>query len=82
MLAVEFETHVENGVINIPEKYREMIDGDLRIIILKQEKQVSAPGDKKKQNIKKLLRRIREKGIFRDIDNPAAWQRTIRDEWA
>ena len=35
MLAVEFETQVENGIIKIPEKYRDMVEGDLKIIILR-----------------------------------------------
>jgi flagellar motor switch protein FliG len=81
MLAVEFETQVENGIIKIPEKYRDVVEGDLKIIILKEEKKSKIPGKQKMANIKRLLKQIQEKNIFQNIENPAAWQKAIRDEW-
>ena len=81
MLAVEFETYVENGIIKIPEKYRQMAEGDLKIIILKEEEKPDVPTKQKVTNIKRLLKQIKEKNIFRDIENPGKWQKAIRDEW-
>jgi hypothetical protein len=81
MLAVEFETHVENGIIKIPEKYRQMAEGDLKIIILKEEEKSNVPTKQKVANIKRLLKQIKGKNIFQDIENPGKWQKTIRDEW-
>ena len=82
MLAVEFETHVENGMIKIPEKYKEIAEGDLKIIILKQEQKPKISAKRKHFNIKKLLTQIREKNIFHSINDPEAWQRTVRNEWS
>lgn len=84
MLAVEFETHVENGVINIPEQYREVADGDLRIIILKQEKDNREFSGKQKKitGMKKLLEKIQTKNVFQNIADPLEWQRDIRDDWS
>lgn len=82
MLAVEFETSAKNGIIKVPEEYRKMVDGDLKIIILKEDKQPKINGGNNNSRIKKLLKQIREKNIFQEIDNPAEWQRTIRDEWS
>ena len=83
MWAVEFETHARNGMIKIPEKYREMADGELKIIILKQrEKESGIPGESKNTNIKRLLEQIKAKNIFHTLQDPVEWQRTIRDEWS
>jgi len=37
MYAVEFETHIENGIVHIPEKYRLLQSVDAKIIILAKE---------------------------------------------
>lgn len=34
MQAIEFQTTAENGVIEVPEKYRENLRGLLRVIVL------------------------------------------------
>jgi hypothetical protein len=81
MLAVEFETHVENGIIKIPEKYRQMVEGDLKIIILKEEEKSKVPTKQKVANIKRLLKQIKSKNVFKDIENPGTWQKAVRDEW-
>ena len=84
MLAVEFETQARNGMIKIPEEYRQLADGDLKIIILKHDKKPEPEISNQWKNfhMKNLLMQIREKGIFQTIDDPVEWQRTIRDEWA
>lgn len=81
MLAVEFETHAENGIIKIPEKYRKIAEGDLKIIILKEEEKSKVPGKQKIANIKKLLKQIQGKDIFQNIEDPLEWQKAIRNEW-
>ena len=37
MYAVEFETHIENGIVRIPEKYTSLQTVDVKIIILAKE---------------------------------------------
>jgi hypothetical protein len=81
MQAIEFETQVNNGMIKIPEKYREFAYGKLKIIMLKQSKDSKHPDKNKISDIKGILKEIREKNIFQKIDNPVDWQRTIRNEW-
>jgi 5-methylcytosine-specific restriction endonuclease McrBC regulatory subunit McrC len=51
MQAVEFESHVENGVITIPHKYRDSVADTVRVILLNNE---SPKMDKKSQKIYSL----------------------------
>ncbi len=37
MYAVEFEAHIENGIVQVPEKYSELQSIDAKIIILTKE---------------------------------------------
>ena len=37
MYAVEFETHIENGIVQVPEKYTSLQSVDAKIIILAKE---------------------------------------------
>jgi hypothetical protein len=48
MQAVEFESHVENGVITIPYKYRDSVADTVRVILLNSE---SPKTDKKPKKI-------------------------------
>ncbi|MCP5052706.1 MAG: hypothetical protein GY940_36400 [bacterium] len=84
MVAVEFETYVRNGIIKVPDEYRGIAEGELKIIILKQEMQSEIPGKRNREisGMKELLKQIRDKDIFQSISDPLDWQRTIRDEWA
>jgi len=50
MLAVEFETHVENGIIKIPAKYGDMMEGKLKIILLKPDRKAQVPLNQKPAN--------------------------------
>ena len=81
MLAVEFETHVENGIIEIPKEYRKAMAGELKIIILKEERRAKTSPKKKIARIKKLLEEIQGKNIFHNIPDPVEWQKAIRNEW-
>ncbi|MCP4695801.1 MAG: hypothetical protein GY862_02970 [Gammaproteobacteria bacterium] len=42
MYAVEFETMPENGIIKIPESYQSHLAGQVKVIILKEEKPEAA----------------------------------------
>ena len=79
MHAIEFETKVNKGIINIPEKYIKLINGKIRIIILKSED--LSFGIQDRAEIIKLLNKIRNKGIFDKIDDPVKWQKECRNEW-
>ena len=59
-------------------KYRDIVEGDLKIIILKEEEKSKIPGKQKVAIIKRLLKQIQEKNIFQNIENPVKWQKAIR----
>ena len=82
MVAVEFETYAKNGIIKVPEKYKDFMDGELKIIMLKQDEIAGSARNNKMADIKKSLKQIRERNIFQRIDNPEEWQETLRNEWS
>ena len=47
MYAVEFETHIENGIVHIPIEYKALQYADAKIIILAKEKKDSNMFDPK-----------------------------------
>ncbi|MBS4028958.1 MAG: hypothetical protein KGZ58_10000 [Ignavibacteriales bacterium] len=78
MHAIEFETKIENGMIHIPKEYLELENSSVRIIMMKEEPRQSIQN---KETLSSLLSEIKKRNIFKDIDDPVAWQRKIRDEW-
>ena len=80
MLAVEFETHVENGIVKIPAKFREMMEGKLKIILLKPDQEAKVPGKQKTAKLKRS-RAIIEKGCdISSFGDPVQWQREVRKD--
>jgi hypothetical protein len=57
-----------------------MVDGELKIIVLKDVEKTRGSGNQKISRIKRLLKQIQEKNIFQTIDNPVEWQRAIRGQ--
>lgn len=80
MRAIEFRAKIKNGMIQIPEKYRKLVDQLARIIILTEENDSTEPVQDA-DDIQSVLDKLRAKKVFRDIKDPSAWQRSIRDEW-
>jgi len=75
---IEFETQVKDGIIKIPDQYKELENAFLKIKI--QPQRIKSENNKKLM-IKHLLERISRKNIFKNITNPDEWQRNLRDEW-
>jgi len=42
MYAIEFQTKVKNGTIEVPEEYRDRLTGSVRVIVLAQDKPETA----------------------------------------
>jgi hypothetical protein len=76
MYAIEFETKPENGRITIPEIYRKRLDGNIKVIILKQEDNMSETSGCGKQ-MADILQSIADNGGL-GIADPVAWQQEIR----
>lgn len=83
MQAVEFEVNAHNGIIKVPDQYRYIAEGDIKIVILKREysPETSENRDQKISEMSKLLQVIKAKKIFQTIEDPMEWQNSIRDEW-
>jgi hypothetical protein len=48
MEAVEFQTRVKNGMIQIPEKYKSQFENHVRVVLMQEEKGESKPPSKRK----------------------------------
>ena len=78
METIEFQAQAKNGFIKIPQKYKSIGNALLKIKIV-HEKKLS--NNQNKLKIKKLLQQIKTKDIFKNIKDPNAWQRELRNEW-
>lgn len=78
MSTIEFEAQVKDGIIRIPDQYKELENAFLKIKI--QPRRMKAENNKKLM-IKQLLERIIRKNVFKNITSPDEWQRNMRDEW-
>lgn len=80
MRAIEFKAKIRDGVIEIPQKYRKLANQLARIIILTDEDEpLNTVQDK--ESIQLILKELSTRKVFADIEDPVAWQRSIRDEW-
>ncbi len=77
MNAVEFSGKIEKGKIVVPDEYQDS-DADVRVIMLFEDikNEVS-----KKENLLNVLKNMKNENMFSSIQNPALWQKQIRDEW-
>ncbi len=75
---IEFTTTPHAGIITIPKEYRDEIEGEVCVIVLKEN------GKKTGVELEKELKSVFDKfpGVtpFQDID-PVEWQRDQRREW-
>jgi len=78
MLAVECETFVENGIVKIHAKYRDIMSGDLKRILLNLEMETKRTDE---ENVSQLERScsIIERGCdISSYDETVQWQREVR----
>jgi hypothetical protein len=69
MIAVEFQARVKDGTIEVPEQYRDHVHGDVRVIILRAERQ------KKSKIIERLLQQPLEDASFRPLTRDEVYER-------
>jgi len=72
MLKLKVKPKGEKIIIYLPE---ELVDQELEVIV--------SPVKKKKNQIERIrnILKNRSENIFHSIDNPIAWQRSLREEW-
>lgn len=77
MQAIEFETHLENGLIHLPVSYQHWQEGKhVKVIVLVDE---SANDRSEQQNRQSINRHA---GTISLTEDPLEFQKNIRDEWA
>jgi hypothetical protein len=77
MQAIEFDTHIENGLIHLPANLQHWQEGKpVRVIVLVDEK---LPENKNQQHKPSINRHAGKINLTQD---PLAFQNVIRDEWA
>jgi len=77
MQAIEFETHLENGLIHLPLSYQHWQEGKhVKVIVLVDE---SADDRIERQNQRSINRHAGKISLTQD---PLDFQENIRDEWA
>ncbi len=78
MDALEFSTKIEHGTIQLPEKYSDYGNAYVRVIIL-----VDKPEQvlTQKEKLSLTFQKMKQKNMFRQIENPTEWQKQLRDEY-
>ena len=69
MIAIEFQTHVKDGTIEVPEQYRDEVQGEVRVIILRTDRQ------KKSKIIERLLQQPLQDPSFRPLTRDELYDR-------
>lgn len=78
MEALEFSTHIEQGIIRLPKEYEAYHNAFVRIIILTEKSKIH---HSKKEKLREVMIKMGEKNIFSKITNAVKWQKDIRNEW-
>lgn len=77
MQAIEFETHLENGLIHLPVSYQHWQEGKhVKVIVLVDESEEEKDDEQDRQSINSHAGKI---SLTQD---PLDFQKNIRDEWA
>ena len=77
MQAIEFETHLENGLIHLPVSYQHWQEGKhVKVIVLADER---VDDRVEPQNQRSINRHAGKISLTQD---PLDFQKNIRDEWA
>lgn len=78
MQAFEFSTTIANGVIQLPDSFKEIDNAKVRVILLTEKREKTKT---QKQNLQAIFAKMKGVEMFKEIKNPTAWQKQIRDEW-
>ncbi|MBX3059339.1 MAG: hypothetical protein KF770_22950 [Anaerolineae bacterium] len=78
MYAIEFQTTIKNGIIEIPEMYRGQLQQRVRVILLGEERMASAP---EKRSIADVLATAPGQRVFKTADSVKQYLQEERDSW-
>jgi hypothetical protein len=77
MKAIETRAEVHNGMLHIPLNQPELENREVKVVVMWEETETRK---NKKEEFLKAVDAIATKGVFKDITDPVAWQRKMREE--
>lgn len=78
MERISFKTKAKDGVIKIPEKYKELSNSKLRVIISQDSTQDTVL---KKIKITNPYQNVKDPKRITTLNKISEWQKKVRDEW-
>jgi len=78
MVAIKFTSTPHQGLITIPEEYREQLNGIVNVILIKENE--NSNGNELIHSLEMLFEKYKNVNPFIEID-PVEWQREQRREW-
>lgn len=80
MQAFEFMAQIKDGTIEVPPQYHHLIGGQARVIVLTDD--LSQPTLTERISImNEAVEQLSDRRVFGGIEDPVAWQQSLRDEW-
>ena len=79
MRVYEFETTVSQNMINLPIELDDLNNKKVKVELKIDEENPKGNYDKKA--LTEAFKELIKHDVFRDIKDPVAWQRELRDEW-
>lgn len=80
MQAFEFIAQIKGGTIEVPPQYRQLFDRMARVIVLTDD--LSQPTLAERISImNEAVEQLSDRRVFGGIEDPVAWQQSLRDEW-
>ena len=78
MNSLEFTTKIEHGIIHLPKEFEDYENAVAHVVIT-----VETPEETKakKEKLLAAFKKAQAAKLFQDIEDPAEWQRKLRDEW-
>ncbi len=78
MNSLEFTTKIEHGVIHLPKEFEDYENAVAHVVVTLETPEESRA---KKEKLFAALQQAQKANLFRDIKDPVAWQKKLRDEW-
>ena len=79
MNSLEFTTTIAGGVIHLPKDHEELENSVAHVVVT-----IEPSPDEiraRKERLLAAMKAMQKANIFRDVEDPVAWQRKLRDEW-
>jgi hypothetical protein len=79
MKAIEFKAEIKDGMIRIPEPYRDLAEKFAKVILLIEEDE-SQGQEAKTPSMETMIEHIRAWNVFGQIADPIEWQRRLAQQ--